>query len=82
MGDVAGGIVGLIFSLIIITFFLFCLVKLLHTLVMGSAKKVIMRATNMNDYVAILVGLGITFIVQSSSVRLGGASGHCWPLRS
>eukprot|EP00439_Symbiodinium_sp_Y106_P027013 s3579_g3.t1 len=62
MGDVAGGIVGLIFSLIIITFFLFCLVKLLQTLIMGSAKKVIMRATNMNDYVAILVGLGITFI--------------------
>jgi sodium-dependent phosphate cotransporter len=47
---------------------LFCLVKLLHTLVMGQAKKVIMRATNMNDYVAMLVGLAITFVVQSSSV--------------
>lgn len=77
MGDVAGGIVGLIFSLIIITFFLFCLVKLLHTLVMGSAKKVIMRATNMNDYVAILVGLGITFIVQSSSVTTSTLTPLC-----
>ncbi|CAE7036143.1 Slc34a2, partial [Symbiodinium sp. CCMP2456] len=77
MGDVAGGIVGLIFSLIIITFFLFCLVKLLHTLIMGSAKKVIMRATNMNDYVAILVGLGITFIVQSSSVTTSTLTPLC-----
>ena len=77
MGDVAGGIVGLIFSLIIITFFLFCLVKLLHTLVMGSAKKVIMRATNMNDYVATLVGLGITFIVQSSSVTTSTLTPLC-----
>ncbi|CAE7372001.1 Slc34a2 [Symbiodinium sp. CCMP2592] len=77
MGDVAGGIVGLIFSLIIITFFLFCLVKLLQTLIMGTAKKVIMRATNMNDYVAILVGLGITFIVQSSSVTTSTLTPLC-----
>ena len=35
---------------------------------MGQAKKVIMKGTKMNDYLAILVGLGITIIVQSSSV--------------
>ncbi|CAE7352088.1 SLC34A1 [Symbiodinium sp. CCMP2592] len=77
MGDVAGGIVGLIFSLIIVTGTLFCLVKLLHSLIMGTAKKVIMRATNMNDYVAILVGLGITFIVQSSSVTTSTLTPLC-----
>ncbi|CAE7393841.1 SLC34A1 [Symbiodinium sp. CCMP2592] len=77
MGDIAGGIVGLIFSLIIVTTTLFCLVKLLHSLIMGTAKKVIMRATNMNDYVAILVGLGITFIVQSSSVTTSTLTPLC-----
>ena len=77
LGDVGGGILGLIFSLIIICVTLFCLVKLLHTLVMGAAKKVIMRATNMNDYVAILVGLGITFIVQSSSVTTSTLTPLC-----
>ena len=77
MGDVAGGIVGLIFSLIIVTGTLFCLVKLLHSLIMGTAKKVIMRATNMNDYVAILVGLAITFIVQSSSVTTSTLTPLC-----
>ena len=77
MGDTAGGIVGLILSLFIICFTLFCLVKLLHNLVMGHAKKVIMRATNMNDYVAMLVGLGITFIVQSSSVTTSTLTPLC-----
>ncbi|CAE7293239.1 SLC34A1 [Symbiodinium sp. CCMP2592] len=77
MGDIAGGIFGLIFSLIIVTATLFCLVKLLHSLIMGTAKKVIMRATNMNDYVAILVGLAITFIVQSSSVTTSTLTPLC-----
>ena len=77
LGDVAGGIFGLIFSLIIVTGTLFCLVKLLHSLIMGTAKKVIIRATNMNDYVAILVGLAITFIVQSSSVTTSTLTPLC-----
>eukprot|EP00439_Symbiodinium_sp_Y106_P041984 s2177_g5.t1 len=77
MGDIAGGIVGLIFSLIIVTTTLFCLVKLLHSLIMGTAKKVIMRGANMNDYVAILVGLAITFIVQSSSVTTSTLTPLC-----
>ena len=76
-GDVGGGILGLIFSLLIICGTLFCLVKLLHTLVMGTAKKVIMRATNMNDYVAMLVGLAITFVVQSSSVTTSTLTPLC-----
>eukprot|EP00438_Fugacium_kawagutii_P007103 Skav222876 [mRNA] locus=scaffold1102:2953:4557:- [translate_table: standard] len=67
-GDVAGGIIGLILSLLVLTGALFVMVKLLHSLIMGQAKKVIMKGTNMNDYLAILVGLGITIIVQSSSV--------------
>mmetsp|Transcript_53971 Transcript_53971/g.87958 ORF Transcript_53971/g.87958 Transcript_53971/m.87958 type:complete len:547 (+) Transcript_53971:74-1714(+) len=67
-GDVAGGIIGLILSLLVLCGALICMVKLLHSLVMGQAKKWIMKGTQMNDYLAILVGLGITIIVQSSSV--------------
>mmetsp|Transcript_62796 Transcript_62796/g.140114 ORF Transcript_62796/g.140114 Transcript_62796/m.140114 type:complete len:557 (+) Transcript_62796:70-1740(+) len=76
-GDVGGGILGLILSLIIICGTLYLLVRLLHTLVMGRAKRVIMRATNMNDYVAILIGLGITIIVQSSSVTTSTLTPLC-----
>ena len=67
-GDVAGGIIGLILSLIVLCGALIVMVKLLHSLVMGQAKKVIMRGTKMNDYLAILVGLLLTIVVQSSSV--------------
>ena len=67
-GDVAGGIIGLILSLIVLCTALFVMVKLLHSLIMGQAKKVIMKGTKMNDYLAILLGLAITIVVQSSSV--------------
>ena len=67
-GDVAGGIIGLILSLIVLCVALFVLVKLLHSLVMGQAKKIIMKGTKMNDYLAILLGLLLTIVVQSSSV--------------
>ena len=67
-GDVAGGIIGLIISLIVLCGALFVMVKLLHSLVMGQAKKIIMKGTKMNDYLAMLLGLLITIVVQSSSV--------------
>ena len=67
-GDVAGGIIGLIIALLVMCGALFCLVKLLQSLVMGQAKKVIMKGTKMNDYLAMLLGVFITIIVQSSSV--------------
>ncbi|CAE7523232.1 Slc34a2, partial [Symbiodinium pilosum] len=84
IGDVGGGILGLIFSLIIICVTLFCLVKLLHTLVMGSAKKVIMRATNMNDYVSSsvttstltpLCGVGVLPVHKMLPMTLGANIG-------
>ena len=64
----AGGIIGLVISLLVMCGALFCLVKLLQSLVMGQAKKVIMKGTKMNDYLAMVVGFVITIIVQSSSV--------------
>ncbi|CAK9067758.1 unnamed protein product [Durusdinium trenchii] len=67
-GDVGGGIIGLIISLLVMCGALYALVRLLQSLVMGQAKKVIMKGTKMNDYLAILVGFLITILVQSSSV--------------
>ena len=66
-GDVAGGIIGLILSLLVLCGALYVLVRLLQSLVMGQAKKVIMKGAKMNDYLAMLLGLVITIIVQSSS---------------
>ena len=67
-GDVAGGILGLILALLVLCGALFVMVKLLHSLIMGQAKKVIMKGSKMNDYLAMLLGLAITIVVQSSSV--------------
>ena len=39
-----GGIIGLILSLLVLCGALICMVKLLHSLVMGQAKKWIMKA--------------------------------------
>ena len=40
----SGGIIGLILSLLVLCGALIVMVKLLHSLVMGQAKKVIMKA--------------------------------------
>merc|ERR1712137_235386 len=42
--------------------------KSLQKIFMSKAKTVIKWSTRLNDYLAILVGMGITIIVQSSSV--------------
>ncbi|CAJ1440587.1 unnamed protein product, partial [Effrenium voratum] len=67
-GDVAGGILGLMISLLVMCGALFFMVKLLHSLVMGHAREILMKGTQLNDYLAMLLGLALTFIVQSSSV--------------
>jgi len=68
LGDVGGGIFGLVLSLVLLCGALFFLVKLLEALLMGPARRVIARAVHMNDYLAMMVGAGLTFLVQSSSV--------------
>ncbi|CAJ1342250.1 unnamed protein product [Effrenium voratum] len=68
VGDVAGGILGLTIALIVMCVALYVMVRLLHSLVMGQAKRVIMKGTQMNDYLAMLLGVALTLIVQSSSV--------------
>eukprot|EP00929_Paragymnodinium_shiwhaense_P091739 TRINITY_DN5163_c1_g1_i1.p1 TRINITY_DN5163_c1_g1~~TRINITY_DN5163_c1_g1_i1.p1 ORF type:complete len:635 (+),score=143.34 TRINITY_DN5163_c1_g1_i1:73-1977(+) len=67
-GETGGGTVALIVSLALLIGALFFLVKALHSLMMGSARHCIMKAVNMHDILAIIVGAIVTMIVQSSSV--------------
>merc|ERR1712137_640207 len=67
-GDAGGGVIGVIFALIFMSVGLIALCKSLQKIFMSKAKSVIKWSTRLNDYLAILVGLGITIVVQSSSV--------------
>ncbi|CAE7657598.1 Slc34a2 [Symbiodinium pilosum] len=77
MGDVGGGALALVCSLLAICFALFFLVKLLHAMVLGKAKAMILRATSMNDYLAMGVGMILTLVVQSSSVVTSALTPLC-----
>lgn len=76
-GDGGGGIIGLILSLILLTLGLIGLSKSLQMIFMGSAKKIIVYATKLNGYIAILIGIVITIIVQSSSVTTSALTPLC-----
>lgn len=76
-GDMGGGIIALILSLIMLCGGLFGLVKCLQMLLIKKAKKVIARAIGLNDYLALLVGIGITIVVQSSSVTTSALTPLC-----
>ena len=68
MNDQLSGGLGLAISLIILCLALLFLVVTLKKLFLGSAKNCIAKAVNMNDYLAILIGAGMTICVQSSSI--------------
>jgi sodium-dependent phosphate cotransporter len=67
-GDLGAGIIGLIMSLILLSGGLICLCLSLKKVFMSTARRLIKYAIQCNDYLAIVIGLGITLIVQSSSV--------------
>ena len=66
--DVTSGIVCFILGLGILFVCLFGLVSILQRLLLGTSTRIIYKATNLNGYVAILIGAGITILVQSSSI--------------
>ena len=77
LSDSAAGGILLVCSLIIIFLALYGIVKILHSLLHGSLAKVIHKSINADlpgkaayftGYIAILVGTGMTMILQSSSV--------------
>jgi len=65
--QVSGG-VCLFLSLVILIVCLIGLVSLLQRMLLGTSTRVIYKATNINGYLAMLLGMGITILVQSSSI--------------
>jgi len=76
-GDSGAGIIALILSLLFLCGGLFGLVKCLQLLMIKKAKKWVAKATQLNDYLAMLVGLGATIVVQSSSVVTSALTPLC-----
>lgn len=77
MSDTTVGIILLIIALFILCVCLICIVKLLHSMLKGQLAVVIKRTVNsdfpkpfhhLTGYFAIIVGAGMTILVQSSSI--------------
>jgi sodium-dependent phosphate cotransporter len=66
--DVTSAIVTLVISLIGLCSCMYFLVKVLSYITRNSNQAMLKKAASMDPYVAILVGTGITILVQSSSV--------------
>lgn len=65
--EVAGG-VCLFLALVLLCVCLLALVTLLQKMLMGTSTRIIYKSTNVNPYLAMLIGVGITILVQSSSI--------------
>jgi len=76
-GDEAGGVIGVLIALVFMTIGLIALCKSLQKVFIGKAKVLIKYSTRLNDYVAILLGAGITLVVQSSSVTTSALTPLC-----
>mmetsp|Transcript_68766 Transcript_68766/g.143612 ORF Transcript_68766/g.143612 Transcript_68766/m.143612 type:complete len:595 (+) Transcript_68766:81-1865(+) len=63
-----GGTCALILSLFIMMGGLMGFVKVMHKLLLSKAKEILRASTMVPGYLAILIGTGITIVVQSSSV--------------
>ena len=63
----SGGVVFIV-GLGILFVCLFGLVNILQKMLLGTSTRIIYKATNLNGYLAILIGVGITMLVQSSSI--------------
>merc|ERR1712176_1199602 len=74
--QVSGGVV-LFLGLVILCISLVCLVMVLQKMLLGASRRVIYKATNVNGYLAMVVGLVITVFVQSSSVTTSVLTPFC-----
>ena len=66
--DQLSGFCAFLLGLIILFICLFAMVKVLQKMLLGMSTRIIYKATNINGYLAMLVGVGITILVQSSSI--------------
>jgi len=65
--QVSGGVCFFL-ALVILVACLIGLVTILQKLLLGMSTRILYKATNINGYLAILIGCGITILVQSSSI--------------
>ncbi|KAL3924753.1 MAG: hypothetical protein SGILL_000848 [Bacillariaceae sp.] len=66
--DQLSGFCAFLIGLIILFVCLFAMVKVLQKMLLGMSTRIIYKATNINGYLAMLIGTGITILVQSSSI--------------
>eukprot|EP00559_Dactyliosolen_fragilissimus_P004585 CAMPEP_0184857128 /NCGR_PEP_ID=MMETSP0580-20130426/2291_1 /TAXON_ID=1118495 /ORGANISM="Dactyliosolen fragilissimus" /LENGTH=569 /DNA_ID=CAMNT_0027352541 /DNA_START=45 /DNA_END=1754 /DNA_ORIENTATION=- len=66
--DKVSGGVCLFLSLVLLIICLIGLITILQKMLLGMSTRIINKAVNMNGYIAILIGAGITVLVQSSSI--------------
>ncbi|KAL7561531.1 hypothetical protein ACA910_022685 [Epithemia clementina (nom. ined.)] len=64
---VSGGVVFFL-AIFILFFCLLALVANLQKLLLGVSTRIVYKATDVNGYIAIMIGAGITMLVQSSSI--------------
>jgi sodium-dependent phosphate cotransporter len=65
--QVAGGVIFFI-AICILFFCLIMLVAILQKMLLGMSTRIVYKATDVNGYIAIAIGAGITLLVQSSSI--------------
>lgn len=77
LSDAAAGSIMLVVSLVLLCLCLFGIVKILNSLLKGNIRKIIKKFVNyefpgkasyFTGYIAILIGTGLTILVQSSSI--------------
>lgn len=66
--DMIAAYVALLVGLFLLILCLVALVALLHRALAGATVPVIYKATNINPYLAMVIGCGVTVFVQSSSI--------------
>lgn len=66
--DMISGWVCLIVALFVLIVCLIGLVALLRAMLLGASTRIIYKATNINPILAMIIGCGVTVLVQSSSI--------------
>ena len=66
--DEVSGFVCLFIGLVVLITCLVILVSVLQKMLLGTSTRIIYKATNVNGYIGIAIGAGLTILVQSSSI--------------
>lgn len=66
--DEISGFVCLFIGLVVLITCLLILVNVLQKMLLGTSTRILYKATNVNGYIGIAIGTGLTILVQSSSI--------------